>query len=125
MTDTLRYELDDPEIPQFAGTFIEFSKSWTRRELRDWANAESDTFLDMLHRKVVALRVGHITEPSQITDDALDDLDNRLFEWFTMVVGRARWDVLSLGEAFGRRVLGISEEAETETTTAQDNPQTN
>lgn len=106
----MRYECDDPA---FAGSFIEFSESWSRGEVRAaWAAKEVD-LLDILRRKITALYLpcvngDPITDPDDLTPERLGDVDTRLYTWFANAWIKCMDDLANLGNALGRQLFVTS-----------------
>jgi len=69
-------------IEDFGDTWVEVSDKWTRREYRDMLDAEGDAWLDLFHAKVEACHIQTdgepITDPQELTEDMLDDVDMRV-----------------------------------------------
>jgi hypothetical protein len=108
----MRYECDDP---QFDGAFVEFSEQWSVRQRRALVEANGDEYVRLLASKVTALHLTvvegePITEPSQFDQQNLDRVDFRLFEWVNRQTVQLLLDLAELGEAYRRRLSGISEE---------------
>lgn len=108
----MRYECDDP---QFAGAFIEFSEQWSVRQRRALVDGDGPEYVKLLASKVTALHLpaiegDAITEPAQFDQENIDRIDFRLFEWAKRTTVQLLMDLASLGEAYKRRLYGISEE---------------
>jgi len=112
----MRYECD---VEGFEGNFVNFSDSWTRKEIREFwdkssDNTTADEFMKLVSSKVKGLHLDvvygdQITEPVQLTEDALDRIDNRLFRWITFVIIDAAHEVVKLGNAVGERLWATVE----------------
>jgi hypothetical protein len=110
----MRYECESP----FDGCYIEFTDVWTRRDIRlFWdTGIRSEEWFALIVSKMKAVcldrvGMGPITDPSQLTTDALDDVDTRLIQWINSAAVRAVDDVGTLGEALGR-TLWLSAESD-------------
>ena len=114
MSDTVRFTYEEPP---FADNFVEFSASWTRRETREFAELNGDAWLALIARKMTACKLDSITAPAQLTPDAIDDMDVRLFRWLTTAATAAYVQVNRLGEAAASR-LSATFAAATQTETA-------
>jgi len=121
----MRYTCD---IPGFEDCYIEFSDAWSRREFREFfkdtkTDEDKESWLALVRHKIDVLHIklmrGHaIDTPSEFTDDALDDMDVRLFKWLMSAILKAPSDISDLGKAAGRRLWGTPE-ALTDTTDRQ------
>lgn len=94
----------------FEDAFIEFAETgWTRRTLREMRSLnESDAWFALLREKVTAVSLPTvegepIAKPEDLTPDALDRLDNQLYNWLTAVIVKAIREVAELGNAVWRR----------------------
>lgn len=119
-----RYDCD---IPGFEDAFVEMSDRWTRGELRKFWEAKGEKYLAMIGDKIVAiflpLATGEaIDEPAGLVEEALDDIDIVLWQWFSNVPMAHISTLNTLGEAAGRRLFNISEQTNSETTDAQEFP---
>lgn len=107
MSDTIKYELEGTE------QFVEFSLAWKRGEIRLFWRAtptsEREEWLALLQRKIVALRLGDLTGPTQFTEEGLDSLDYSLYEWLQYACIKAVGEVQQLGGACGRRLWATSD----------------
>lgn len=110
--NVLRYECEDPE---FAGAYVEFTRSWTRRETREaWAN-ENEDLVEFIATKIISIYLPavdpekSINSPEGITVDSMDDLDTRLYTWFITAWVKCMSDLTDLGNALGRTLYGISD----------------
>lgn len=109
----MRYECNDPA---FAGDFVEFSDSWSRKEVRETWNTvptsaediqdgdDDGPLLACLRPKIIALRLTcsgapPITDPNDLTVERADDMDTRLYSWFAGVWMRHLRELRSLGNA--------------------------
>lgn len=98
---TLRFKY---EGEPFADDFVEFTDSWTRRETRQFIELDGADWLRMVAQKVIAVRMGAVTDPAQLTDEAFEDMDIRLYRWFAMAASAAYVQVNRLGEAAASRL---------------------
>lgn len=107
----LRYECDDP---QFAGCFVEYREVWSKKQIRQfWAaragNEDSAEWWALVRSKIKAVYLvtvdgDALTEPDQLTEEALDEIDIRLWTWLSNAHVVALTDLVKLGEALGRRL---------------------
>lgn len=98
MDEDLRYELDD------GAAWVVFDRHWTRGELRRFWRENGDPWLALVRSKIVALCVGELSDPAQVTEEGLDTLEYGVYTWFEQVCLKAVVDVAKLGEARGRRL---------------------
>jgi hypothetical protein len=120
-----RYTCD---IPGFEDCFIEFTDAWSRREIRKFygttdTDDEKEKWLSLIRHKIDVLHIKLMTgltidTPSQLTEEALDEMDIRLFHWMNAAIQKAPVDVSELGNAARRRLWDTSE-ISTDTTDRQ------
>ena len=116
----MRYDCND-----FPGAFVEFSDAWTRKEFkRVFDNSDPAVYLALVRSKVVACYLptsdgDAIDNPDKMTAERIEDVDVRLWTWFSNAVIKAVSDVAKLGEA-----VAASLWSGTETAKAADNPPT-
>jgi hypothetical protein len=109
----MRYDCEDEA---FSGDFVEFSDSFSRGQQRAiWAAAGEDEalFLELLRGKVKALHLTcidapPITDPAELTPERTDSMDLRLFSWLSFAWVAHMRGLTNLGNALGRKLLGIS-----------------
>jgi len=104
------------EEPGFEGNWIEVDLAWTRAEWRAFWSTETDrdATLALIQSKVTTCNLERIGQPpltigSELTEEALDQVDIRLYMWFTSVTLRAAQDINNAGEALRRKLFAISE----------------
>jgi hypothetical protein len=113
----MRYSFEDEP---FAGDFVEFSDSWSRAQVRSaWASVDPPDgseakLLDVLRPKVLALHLTcvdapAITDPLDLTPARTEQLDWRLFSWFSGVWIKHLGELATLGNAYGRKLFAILE----------------
>lgn len=118
----MRYQPDDPA---FAGDFVEFSDSWSRAQVRaawdalpnsvaDATDNHEARLLDALRPKIIALHLTcegapHITDPAELTPKRTEDMDTRLFGWWSQVWIKHLGDLTKLGNALGRQLWNTSD----------------
>ena len=112
----MRYDCKD-----FSGAFVEFSDAWTRKEFKRVFDSDPAAYLALVQSKVVAcylptLEGDAINSPDMLTADRIEDVDVRLWTWFSNAVIKAVSDVAKLGE-----VVAASLWSGTETAKAADN----
>jgi hypothetical protein len=104
-----RYECDDPA---FAGNFVEYSDAWSLAQINAMVGASLAELVPLAAKKVTGLHLETLdgeplTEAGDLTNDALEDVDLRLYYWLTGTFARVTGDVGRLGEAL-RRTLFVS-----------------
>lgn len=119
----MRYECND-----FPGAFVEFSDAWSRKQLRDAWNVQGEEYMSLVRSKIVAcylptLDGDAIDAPEKLTLDSADDMDMRLWRWFSATVPKALDDVLKLGETVAASLWSGTDSAEAAKTTNQDQHQ--
>ena len=100
-----RYECDDPD---FAGNFIEYSDAWSLREVNAMVGAPLTETVPLAARKVTALHLDTVegeplTEAGDMTNEALEEIDLRLYYWLAGTFAKVTGDIGQLGEALRRR----------------------
>jgi hypothetical protein len=101
----MKYSCD---IEGLEHNYIELSDVWSRKQATEFLTADSDKYLALLKAKIIALSLDcvegpPVTSAEDLTDDALDDLDMRVFHWLKIIPRGHVQNVLNLGEASGRR----------------------
>jgi hypothetical protein len=112
----MRYECEDDA---FAGDFVEFSDSFSRGQQRAlWAAAGEDEelFLSLLRPKITALHLScvdaePITRADELTTERTEDMDLRLYSWFSFAWVAHMRGLTDLGNALGRTLFAIYEPA--------------
>ena len=105
-----RYECDDPA---FAGNFIEYSDAWSMREANALTAGTLAQMIPTAASKVTAIHldtvegIEPIVEPGDFTNEALEDVDLRLYYWVVGTFAKIPGDIGRLGEAL-RRTLFVS-----------------
>lgn len=99
----------DCPVPEFPDDYVEISERWSRGEVKAFFSANGDEYLDLVKRKVVALRLtttdGAITEPEQLTLEAIDTVDVHVWKWFSVAINRGVDTLYTLGEEIALRWL--------------------
>lgn len=94
---------------------MEYSERWTRGEiLTVTGSAKNEEYLEVLRRKctsmnLITLNGVQATNPQDLTEDLLDDLEWDLFLWFMGTPVKAINEVMKLGEAKRRQSLPAAE----------------
>jgi len=85
------------------GTFVEFSDSWTRGEMKRFWELEGDGYWQLVLSKItncqLAAADGVMLTKADLAIDRLDDIDYVVWCWLTNIVIVAVSDVAKLGEA--------------------------
>ena len=117
----MRYECDDPA---FAGNYIEYDDSWNRRQVREAWNAidksnggSEEKLLVILRPKIVSLHLDCIGNAPIIAADQLipertEEMDVRLYRWFSECWLRHLSDLADQGNALSGRLWNISGKAQ-------------
>ena len=106
----MRYDCDEPA---FAGDYVEFSDSFSRaqqRALWDVAGQDEEAFLALLRPKILSLHLScvdaePITAAADLTSERADQIDTRLYTWFSYAWVAHLRGLSDLGNAAGRRLL--------------------
>ena len=119
MADPIRIYCDAPE---YSETWIDFSPRWTQGDVTKMLAAQNDDFYSFLRSKVVACHIqtvdgGAITDPAQISDDGLTDVDVLVIGWLGATMPRAIAKRRALGNASARLSLPNNGTAPTMTPT--------
>jgi hypothetical protein len=117
----MRYECEDAA---FAGDFVEFSDTWSRAQVRaTWATIPNtaaqagadteDRLLACLRPKILAIHLtcvdaDPITEAGDLTPERTEQIDTRLYEWFSSVWILHLKNLADLGNALGRTLFVFS-----------------
>ena len=103
MTDPIRIYCDDPEYTE---TWIDIAPRWTQGEMQKMLDVQGDEFYAFLRSKTVACHIqtadgGTVTDPAQISDAGLADVDVLLIGWLgrTMPLAVARRRILGNASA--------------------------
>lgn len=106
-----------PDDPDFAADFVEFSNSWSRRQVDDVWQASGDDdgpLLDALRPKIVALRLTcadaePITDSADLTPERTEQMDVRLYAWFAGAWVAHLGALADLGNALRRQLFVTSD----------------
>ena len=103
MTEPIRIYCDDPD---YSETWIDISPRWTQGEMQKMLDVQGDDFYAFLRAKTVACHIqtvdgGAVTDPAQISDAGLADVDVLLIGWLgrTMPLAVARRRILGNASA--------------------------
>lgn len=105
------------DIEGLEHNFVELSDVWSRKQAVAFLSADSDEYLNLLKAKIVAMSLDcvdgePITDASALTNNALDDIDMRVFHWLKIIPRGHVQNILNLGEASGRRsYVAVGEKA--------------
>lgn len=111
MEKVIRYDCEDNE---FEGVFVEIAKSWSRREVRESWDATIENLIPILSRKIITLYLPRvdgepITRPQDLTFEATEDIDSRLFQWLMTAWVKHMNGIADLGKALGRTLYVSSD----------------
>lgn len=104
------------------GAFVEMSDTWTRAEMRAFANRNGDEFWALLVSKITGVCIPvidgePITDPAALADDSVfDGVDIRLWQWFQNIPLAHVGHITKLGEALGLALFSTRETTPTQTT---------
>lgn len=103
MADSVRIYCDDPDYTE---TWIDIAARWTQGEMQRMLDVQGDEFYSFLRSKTVACHIqtadgGAVTDPAQLNDTGLADVDVLLIGWLgrTMPLAVARRRILGNASA--------------------------
>ena len=104
MSEPIRIYCDDAE---YGETWIDLSPRWTQGDMQKMLDVTGDDFYAFLRSKCVACHIqtadgGAITDPAQISDDGLSDVDVLVIGWLGATMPRAIAKRRVLGNASAR-----------------------
>lgn len=123
MAEPIRIYCDDPD---YSETWIDFTPRWTQGDMTKMLAVQGDEFYAFLRGKCVACHIqtadgGAITDPAQISDAGLTDVDVLLIGWLGRSMPLAVAKRRALGNASARLSLpnnGTANQTTTPTTAA-------
>ena len=119
MAEPIRIYCDDAE---YGETWIDLSPRWTQGDMQKMLQVQGDEFYAFLRSKTVACHIqtadgGAITDPAQISDEGMIDVDVMLVGWLGATMPRAIAKRRALGNASARLSLPNSGTVPTTTPT--------
>ncbi len=119
MSEPIRIYCDDAE---YGETWIDLSPRWTQGDMQKMLQVQGDEFYAFLRSKTVACHIqtadgGAITDPAQISDEGMIDVDVMLVGWLGATMPRAIAKRRALGNASARLSLPNSGTVPTTTPT--------
>ena len=103
MAEPIRIYCDDPEYTE---TWIDIAARWTQGDMQRLLDVQGDEFYAFLRSKTVACHIqtadgGAVTDPAQLNDTGLADVDVLLIGWLgrTMPLAVARRRILGNASA--------------------------
>jgi len=119
MSEPIRIYCDDAE---YGETWIDLSPRWTQGDMTKMLAVQGDEFYAFLRSKTVACHIqtadgGAITDPAQISDEGMIDVDVMLVGWLGATMPRAIAKRRALGNASARLSLPNSGTVPTTTPT--------
>ena len=119
MAEPIRIYCDDPD---YSETWIDFTPRWTQGDMTKMLAVQGDEFYAFLRSKTVACHIqtadgGAITDPAQISDEGMIDVDVMLVGWLGATMPRAIAKRRALGNASARLSLPNSGTVPTTTPT--------
>lgn len=96
--------------PEYSETWIDIAERWTMGEMQRMVEAQGDEFYILLRGKTVAMHVqtnsgSVLTDPAQLSDAGLADVDVLLLGWLGRVMPLAIARRRALGNASARLSL--------------------
>ena len=112
--------LDCP-VETYTDNYVEYTHQWSRAEIRKYQGRGNDALVETLQTKIINMHVRNLqgvvyTDPKSISIEMIDSLQWEVFQWFVYTPSVAVNAIIDLGEAFRRRLLGISEESQDSST---------
>ena len=109
----MRYDCDDPS---FTGDFVEFSDSFSRAQQRAiWAagGEDEELFLSLLRAKILSIHLSCLDAPAilraeDLVPERVEDMDVRLYTWFSYAWVAHLRGLSDLGNTLGRRLFSTS-----------------
>jgi hypothetical protein len=119
VTEPIRIYCDDPE---YGETWIDLSPRWTQGDMQKMLEVQGDEFYAFLRSKCIACHIqtadgAAITDPAQLTDAGMVDVDVLLIGWLGRSMPLAVAKRRALGNASARLSLPNSGTATNPTTT--------
>ena len=110
-------------VETYTDNYVIFDERWTRGEIRQFGGNSAQT-VELMRNKIIELNIrltnGVLNAPSQISEEALDDMQWEVFQWFVTLPQLVVRGVLDLGEAVRRQSLHIVEKSpDTDSSTTQ------
>ena len=110
MAEPIRIYCDDPE---FSESWIDIAPRWTQREIERMYAVTGDDFYALLRSKTVAMSIQTntgdvLTDPKQISDEGLADVDALIMGWLGAAMPRAIAKRRALGNASARLSLPVN-----------------
>lgn len=108
-------------IEGFEQCYVEISDRWTRREIREFRTARTEDAVGILTAKIIAVYLecadgNHITEPAQMTEERLDEVDARVYLWLPGALLGGLRELESLGFLAGLQRSATTAATSTPTT---------
>lgn len=102
-------------VETYADNYVEFSESWSRADIRDFAKT-TRVMIEIMQRKItdINLRLTDgtvIISPDDITEENLDKMQWEVFQWFIVLPQLVVKEILDLGEAVRHQLLLTPEES--------------
>ena len=118
MSEPIRIYCDDAE---YGETWIDLSPRWTQGEMQKMLDVSGDDFYAFLRGKCIACHIqtadgGAVTDPAQISEDGLTDVDVLLIGWLGRSMPLAVAKRRALGNASARLSLPNTGTATNQTT---------
>lgn len=110
-----RYDAPEP----FSGSYVEYSDAWSVGQRNRFFTVKGADFVALIATKIKALHLpcaegDDITDPEELTFEALDRLDDRILRWFLDTASDCLRRIAEMGEA-----LRLPPSATTEATGAE------
>lgn len=102
------------DLPGLEDNFVEFSDSWSRKQLREFLELRGEDYVNLVFSKLTACYLvcpdaEPITEPVKLDDETLDAVDMRLVGWLKDVPVRHVVNLQDVGEALRLRLFVSTE----------------
>lgn len=110
-------------IDGFTDCYVEVSDRWTRKEIRDFHTTRLEDAAQLIQRKITAIYLTcadgeHITAPSMLTEERLDQVDAQVFNWLpgALMVGLRELENLGFRKGLGQ--FATTGDSSTQTTSS-------
>lgn len=110
-------------VETYTDNYVEYDERWSRAEVRRFGNNSAD-MIELMQRKITSIHIrlldGEINSATEVTEEALDNMQWEVFQWFVVQPQMVLKEILNLGEAVRHQSSRTAEESPvTEDSTTQ------